>query len=160
MTTEATAANNGNGGTFDIEAITDLIVPFEFPFEGSVLKGHWYKYKTTTPEWAANMTRRFNERLERFVKIREEMKGAKDTALILKLNKEKSELEDEAARAQYDWLADAIVDWNATGKGGPIPIESIKLKSFPVPFMVALGQHLERDRSGENPTLSDSQSGS
>lgn len=162
MTTDqdTAASTNGNAGTFDIDAITEMIVPFEFEFEGKKLKGHWYKYKTTTPDWAASRTRRFNERLERFVKVRDELKAAKDTALILKLNKEKTDLEDEAARAQYDWLADAIVDWNAVGKGGPVPIEAIRLKSFPVPFMVALGQHLEKDRSGENPTSSDSQSGS
>lgn len=160
MSEDLTAATNGNAGTFDIDAITDLIVPFEFPFEGSVLKGRWYKYKTTTPDWAATRSRRFQERLERFIEIREQLKTTKDTALILKLSKDKAQLEDEAQRAQYDWLADAIVEWNAVGKSGPVPIESMRLKSFPVPFMVALGQHLEKDRSGENPTSSDSQSGS
>jgi hypothetical protein len=160
MTDADTAATNGNAGTFDIDAITELIVPFEFPFEGSILKGHWYKYKTTTPEWASERSKRFQTRLERFLDIKQQLQATKDTALILKLSKEKAELEDEAARAQYDWLADAIVDWNAVGKGGPVPIESMRLKSFPTPFMVALGQHLEKDRSGENPTLSDSQSGS
>jgi hypothetical protein len=147
--------DNGTA-VFDIDAITELIVPFEFPFEGSVLKGRWFKYKTVTPEWAAIRSKRFNDRVERFIEISAEMKSSRDTTLLKKLNKEKSELEDEAQRAQYEWLADAIVEWNAVGKGGPIPIESIRLKSFPIPFMVALGQHLEKDRSGENPTSSDS----
>lgn len=151
--TQTTAAQNGAAEVCDIDAITDLIVPFEFPFEGHTLKGRWYKYKTTTPEWATERGKRFNERLERFVEIRAQMKATSDAALILKLNKEKSELEAEAQRAQYDWLASAITEWNAVGKNGPIPIESIRLKSFPVPFMVALGQHLEADRSGEPPLL-------
>lgn len=149
-----TKTNGDSSAVFDIDAITEMIVPFEFPFEGSVLKGRWYKYKTVTPDWAAARSKRFNDRVERFIEIREEIKGARDTAALKKLNKEKSELEDEAQRAQYDWLADAIVEWNAVGKGGPIPVESIRLKSFPIPFMVALGQHLEKDRSGENPTSS------
>lgn len=156
MSEDLTAASNGNAGTFDIDAITEMIVPFEFPFEGSVLKGTWYKYKTVTPEWATERSKRFNDRVERFIEISAEMKSSRDTALLKKLNKEKSELELEAQRAQYDWLADAIVEWNAIGKSGPIPIEVIRLKTFPIPFMVALGQHLEKDRSGENPTLSDS----
>lgn len=153
--------SNGNAGTFDIDAITDLIVPFEFEFEGKKLVGKWYKYKTVTPDWAADRARRFNDRMQRFAEIFNQIKSTKDTQLLLKLHKEKSELEDEAARAQYDWLADAITEWNAVYKDkSPIPIEAVRLKSFPIPLMVALAQHLEKDRAGENPTLSDSSNGS
>jgi hypothetical protein len=157
--TDQIAQTNGNTAiapTFDIDAITEMIVPFEFEFEGSKLIGKWYKYKTVTPEWAADRARRFNERMERFAEVYKQIKSTKDTALLVKLNKEKQELEDEAARAQYDWIADAITEWNAVSKGGPVPVESIRLKSFPIPFMVALAQHLEKDRAGENPTSSDS----
>lgn len=149
-----------NGAGFDIGAITDLVVPFEFSFEGQTLKGRWYKYRTTTPQWATDRARRYTERLERFVEIKQQLKTTKNTKQILKLTREKDRLEDEAQRAQYDWLADAIVEWNATSHGQPIPVEAIRLASFPVPFMVALGQHLEADRAGENPTLSDSSNGS
>jgi len=150
---------NGDG-VFDIDAITDLVVPFEFEFEGHKLKGHWYKYKTTTPEWAAERARRYAERLERFVEIKKELAQTKDTALILKLNREQQDVTEESQRAQYDWIADAIVDWNAVTKDQtPVPVASIRLKGFPIPFMVKLGQHLEADRAGENPTSSDSSNG-
>lgn len=161
MSDQDTAANNGNAATFDIDAITDLIVPFEFEFRGSKLRGRWFMYKTTTPEWATNLRRRFNEHVERFIDVTAEMKTTHDTVLLKKLNKEKARLEDEAQRAQYEWLADAIVEWNAVHKdGSPIPIETLRLATFPTPLLVALGKHLEKDRSGENPTSSDSQSGS
>ncbi len=151
--------NSKTAEQFDIDAITELIVSFEFEFEGQKLKGRWYKYKTTTPQWAADRVERYNQRLERFIEISNTLKTTKDTKLILKLNKEKTELQEESQRAQYDWLADAIVEWNATSKGQAIPIKAIRLKSFPAPFMVALGEHLEADRAGENPLSSDSSSG-
>lgn len=147
-------------GAFDIDGLTDLIVPFEFEFEGRTLKGRWYKYKTTTPEWEAARRRRYIERLERFAELNAQMKQTSDTALIVKISAEKNSLQDEATRAQYDWLADSLVEWNAVYKDQtPIPIESIKMAVFPIPFMVALGEHLEATRTGANPTSSDSPSG-
>jgi len=151
--------NNGDM-EFDLDAITNMIVPFEFAFEGRKLKGHWYKYKTTTPQWAAEKNRRFAERMERFVELKKTLVSTKDTTLLLKTQKEIHEIEDQAQRDQYLWLADAIVDWTATRKGEPIPVDEIRTKGFPLPFMVALGQHLEKDRAGENPTSSDSSNGS
>jgi len=161
MNDAETASVNGDAELFDIDAIIDLIVPFEFEFEGHKLKGHWFKYKTTTPEWAQQRVDRYTLRLERLVEIQKEINQTKDTTLILKRNQERTQIEQEAQRALYDWIADAIVDWTAVRRDKtPIPVEEIRTKGFPIPFMVKLGQHLEADRNGENPTLPTSPIGS
>lgn len=157
--TETAAATNGSG-EFDVGALVNLIVPFEFPYEGSTLKGRWYKYKTTTPEYARQTQEQQNQRIEKYLSLENQIQATKDRRAQARLLKEKQALDEQYQRTNYAWLADAIVEWNATDKGQPIPVDVIRLDSFPLPFMLALAEHLEASRHADkNPTSSDSLSG-
>lgn len=143
---------NADASVFDVSALVNLIVPFEFPFEGSTLKGTWLKYGTTTPDYAKRIRKAQQERLEKYAAIETKLKATKDRRAQLKLIKDKEKLDQEYQRVEYSWLADAIQTWNAVDKGEPIPIEAIRLDGFPLPFMVALADHLENSRTDKNPT--------
>lgn len=147
-----TGANNGAATAFNVDVLTNLIVPFEFPFEGQTLTGHWYKYKTTTPDHIRQRRERYLQRLEAFAALQEKASASSDAAEVLKLQKEKNELEEEAQRVKYSWLGDALIDWNATSNGQPIPIDVLKMSGIPLPFLVAFGEYLIGTRTGENPT--------
>jgi hypothetical protein len=152
--TDITGANGG--GFFDVDWLTNLVVPFEFEFEGHKLKGRWYKYKTTTPMWARGLRERQTQRLERYTEIENELRPAiesKDRRAQARLIAEKTKLDEEYQRASYLWLADAIVEWNAVDAAKtPIPIDVLRFDGFPLPFMVSLGQYLEDSRTDKNPT--------
>lgn len=148
---------NGNG-VFDVGWLRDLIVPFEFEFEGHKLSGTWRKYATTTPAWGQRVREEQAKRLERYAQLLEELRTAKGRAAT-KLMTEKEQLDDAYQRAQYSWLTDAVVTWNAVDQGQPLPIESMKMDGFPLPFLTALGKHLEDSRTDKNPTSSDSSNG-
>lgn len=151
--TAAVSAASSNGASFDVDALTNLIVPFEFPFEGQKLTGHWLKYKTTTPDHIRERREAYMQRLERFAALEEQVKLSADPNEVVTLQKEKNDLQEEAQRIRYSWIADAIVDWNATSQGQPIPVDVLRMSGFPLPFLVALGDHLAGTRTGENPTL-------
>lgn len=144
--------NGADASVFDIGALRELVVPFEFSFEGGVLKGEWRKYGTTTPTYAREQRDAQNKRIEKFAEIERGLKATKDRKVQLKLIKDKTALEEEYQRVEYSWLADAITKWNATDQGQPVPIEAMRLDGFPLPFMIALAQHLEDSRVDKNPT--------
>lgn len=154
---------NGNAA-FNIDALVNMVVPFEFPFEGSVLKGTWRKYATTTPKWARDLRVEQSKRLERYIDLEKELKSARSSnnrKAQTRLIKQKESLDDEYQRASYSWLADAVVTWNAVDNDKqPIPIEAMRMDGFPLPFLVAFGQHLEESRTDKNPSSSDSSNGS
>lgn len=158
QTLDITGGPPGNNGTgvaafFNVDALTGLIVPFEFPFEGQTLKGHWFKYKTTTPDHIRERRERYMQRLEQYAGLEAQFKGTSNPEDVLKLQAEKNDLEEEAQRVKYSWLGDAIADWNAVDNNQqPIPIDVLKMASFPLPFLVAFGDYLIGTRTGENPT--------
>lgn len=143
----------GNGeGFFDVDWLTNLIVPFEFTFEGRALKGQWYRYKTTTPDWIQNSVSAARETIKEHGELQEKIDKSENENEIAELRKRMREIETKGTRARYAWLAHSIVSWNATSKGEPIPISEQVFNSIPVPFLIALGDHLASTRTGQNPT--------
>lgn len=145
------AEQNGNG--FVVDDLLNMIVPFEFSFEGSVLRGRWYKYKTNTPSYHRGLMARLRELrgeiMDLSEKIRSPQTEEKDIpALVAK----RDDIEDRLQRAQYNWMTDALVEWNAVGHDKQIlTIAKETLDTFPVALLSKLNEFFEKERVGENP---------
>jgi len=158
MSEVETAPSNGHAETFSVGAILDLAVPFEFPFEGQVLKGRWYKYKTTTREYIKARVTERNDQLTRYRDLQTQIETlADDDTRIVAMTAECEQLEEAVQRTNYSWLTDAIIEWNAVGRDQRlIPITAASFAEIPVPFLVALDQFLVDSRTDKNPTSSGS----
>lgn len=158
MSESETAIQNGHGDVFSIGEILDIVVPFEFPFEGQKLKGKWYKYKTTTRDYIKARVAERNEQLERYEALRRQIATLESgDAKIDEMTAECARLEDAAQRTNYSWLTDAIIEWNAVGRDKQsLPITAAAFSEIPVPFLVALDQFLIDSRTDKNPTSSGS----
>jgi hypothetical protein len=149
---EVDAAQNGNG--FVVDDLLDMIVPFEFPFEGSVLKGRWYKYKTTTPTYIRTVMGRVRELRESVMDLTQRIVEAKNSdPEIPALLRERDELEDQLQRSPYDWMAVGIAEWNATGRDRELlPISKETLDTWPLLLLNKLNEFFSKERTGENPS--------
>jgi hypothetical protein len=147
------AAQNGNGG-FVVDDLLNMIVPFEFPFEGKTLKGKWYKYKTTTPTYVRTVMRRVRELREQVHTLTQQIIDAKnDDPDLPKLLSERDELEDQLQRTPYDWMATGITEWNAVRVNKEVlPISKETLDSWPLLLLNRLNEFFSKERTGENPT--------
>jgi hypothetical protein len=140
-------------GFFDVDDLLNLIVPFEFEFEGRKLTGTWYRYKTTTPDWIQAGVTKARAKIAEYNELIEKARGTEDRAQLERLRKQADQIEADGFRAKYMWLADALVSWNAVDrKKKPLPISETVFRSLPVPFIVALGEYLASTRTGANPT--------
>jgi hypothetical protein len=151
-TSSGVITSNGGDGFFDFDWLTNLIVPFSFEFEGRKLTGTWYRYKTTTPEWIQASVNAARSAVEELREIVTKIEKATDSKEIEPLLKRKVEIEQQSTRARYAWLAESIVSWNASHNGAILPINETTFKAIPVPFLIALGDHLASTRTGQNPT--------
>lgn len=147
-----------NGEVFAIGDLLDLIVPFEFEFEGRKLKGRWYKFKTSTRAYVKGKTADRLAVLERWTAMQQEMRSLlPDDPRTEEVKEQSLQLEEEADRAQTSWLVDAIVEWNAVGRdGATIPITAAGFADIPIPFLTVLADYLVESRTDKNPTLTDS----
>ena len=157
MSESLDARTNGDGEVFSVGAVLDLIVPFEFPFEGQKLKGQWYKYRTTTKEYIRERVAERNEQIDRFEKLRREINTlASDDPRVPEMIAECERLEQVVDRTNYSWLTDAVTEWNMVLKGEKVPLTAEGLVGVPIPLLVALDQFLINSRTDKNPTSSDS----
>jgi|SRR6185369_3057060 len=144
--------DNGNG-FFDVDWLTNLIVPFEFTFEQRKLKGTWYRYRTTTPDWIQQYVNDGRALIEEHRELSEKLATAKDENEIARIRMRRQEIETAGNRAKYTWVAHALVSWNAVGKDKQVlPINEEVFNQIPLPFLIAFGDYLASTRTGENPT--------
>lgn len=120
-----------------IADLVNKVDTFRFEYDGFVLEGEYYKYKTTTPNYA-------KEGLTNLPEVPEEGTDEEKKAAQLK--------RDEALSKFYDkTLADTIKSWNATDEGGnPVPPSIETFSQLPMPFTTAFAGFLRELR--ENPT--------
>lgn len=149
-----------NGAVFAVGNLLDLIVPFEYPFEGHKLTGRWYKYKTTTRSY---INRKKEERLAQLEQWGELQKSIQtlqpNDPRIDSLTAECAALEESIQRTNTSWLIDAIVEWNMVGLDGQVlPITAEGIIDVPIPFLDGLATFLVESRTDKNPTSTDSQS--
>lgn len=119
-----------------ISSLVDKVEPFEFHFDGEVLKGQYYKWKTQTPNYAKSLKAQLPDEL---------LEG---TAEELAANKKARE--DMAEKlGEKMFLADTIVSWDMTEvEGGEIVPPSLEvLNSLPVEFTRALSKHFDELRN-------------
>jgi hypothetical protein len=126
--------------------IADLVnktEPFEFTFDGFVLKGEWFKYKTTTFAYGR--------------KVQQELPDISEESLT---GLSASEIKDRIVKLQSlssRTLADTIKSWNAEDDdGNPVLPTWEVFEGLPEPFVKALALKFKELR--ENPTLPDSPS--
>lgn len=146
------AAQNGNG-SFVVNDLLDMIVPFEFPFEGSKLTGRWYKYRCTTPAYIRGVRAKVREQRERVLDISQKLVDAPlEDPEVPRLLDERDKLDDLLQRSQYDWMAEGIVEWNAVGhEKAPLPISKETLDTWPLLLLNRLNEFFSKERTGENP---------
>lgn len=147
------AAQNGNSA-FVVDDLLNMIVPFEFPFEGSVLKGRWYKYRTTAPSYIQGLMAKIRNYRDQVIALTQQVDQVKPSdPQFSVLMEQRDLLEDRLNRSPYDWMADAVVEWNAVGKDRePLTISTEVLDTFPLLFLEKLNGFLAAERRGENPT--------
>lgn len=145
--------SNGNG--FAIDELLNMVVPFDFPFEGHNLKGKWYKYKTTSPNYVKGMMEKLRIYREKVLTLTRDIGDpATGVDALAKLLQERDEAEECLQRTQYDWLADGLVEWNVVNRSGEaLPISMDTLNSFPLLFLSKLNEFFANERQGQNPTL-------
>lgn len=126
-----------------ISDLVNKVDKFRFEYDGFVLEGEYYKYKTTTPNYArsglANIPKVPEDGTEEEIKA---ALKAREEALTTLYNKA---------------LADTIKSWNAVdGDNNPVPPTVEVLNTLPTPFTDAFAEKLKEWR--ENPTLPSSPS--
>lgn len=128
-----------------ISDLVNKVEPFRFEFDGEVLEGTYYKYKTTTPNYEKALWANFPPLLEEGT---DEDKAANAKA------------RDEASiNIGVKVLSDVVITWNAEDDSGEPVRPSLELfKQLPAPFTNALLEFFKKLRSGENPTSPDSPS--
>src|SRR5690348_18252559 len=100
-----------------ISDLVNKVAPFRFEYDGFVLEGEFYKYKTTTPSYA-------KAALESVPKVSEE--GTKEEQEAAQEARSKA-MEKLGAKT----LADTIKSWNAEDENGPLPPSIEVFESLP-----------------------------
>ena len=121
-----------------ISELVNKVEPFRFEFDGEVLEGTYYKYKTTTPKYMRAAAESVPEEL---------LEG---TA------KQKADAEKERYKVLesvgYQMLADTIATWNAQDDdGNPIPVGPEVFSQLPDSFIEQMNKRFKELREG-NPT--------
>lgn len=93
--------------SFKINDLVEKVEPFSFPFDGMVLEGKYFKYKTTTPNYAKESLASIPDELTEGT---EEEKAANRKA------------RNEAMMTRgLKIITDTIIEWNAEdGEGNPV----------------------------------------
>lgn len=119
-----------------ISALVDRIDDFTFEFDGEVLTGKYYKWKTQTPNYAKALKAQIPDEL---------LEG---TAEELAANK-KSREEMAEKLGEKMFLADTIVSWDMEDVEGGQPVApSLEvLNALPVEFTRALSAHFDALRN-------------
>ena len=129
-----------------ISDLVDRVEPFEFVYDKWTLKGEWYKYRTTTPNYAKKAAADIPE-IPKDITEEEEKKAreARNKALI---------------KVAHQAFADTIKSWDAVdGEGNPVPISPEVFDELPEPFTEKFFTFLNGLRDGtENPTSNGSPS--
>ncbi len=146
------------GAVFAVGTLLDLIVPFEYPFEGQILKGRWFKYKTSTRTYVKTKTAERQGQLNQWAALQKQIEALEPSdPAVDDLIAQCQQLDDAAQRTNVSWLSDALVEWNAVGRDQQIiPFTPAGLADLPIPFLVQFARFLVDSRTDENPTLSDS----
>ncbi len=143
-----------------ISDLVNKVEAFEFKYDGFVLKGTFKKYATTTPRYLKGIRAAQAEFEAELEDIDSRLKKASgDEAAQIETEKEK--LEEKISRTAYQWLTDAIVDWDAQDADDqPLPPSQETFNQMPMPFLLGFGSFLGglRQETLENPTSPDSQS--
>jgi len=143
-----------NGAAFAIGDLLNLIVPFEFPFEGQTLRGRWYKFKTATRSYQKEKQAERMRQIDEWGSLQKEIALLQpDDPRMDDLIAQCDALEESAQRTNTAWLVDAVVEWNAIGADQQtIPLTAAGLIDVPIPFLAAFAQHLIDSRTDKNPT--------
>jgi hypothetical protein len=143
---------------FSVGDLLDLIVSFEYPFEGQKLKGRWRKYKTSTRSYVKTKQAERQQQLQRWAELQKQIEAlAPGDPQIDTMIAECEKLDEAAQRTNVSWLSDALVEWNAVGRDkNVIPFTPAGLADIPVPFLVKFAQFLVDSRTDENPASPDS----
>lgn len=115
-----------------ISDLVNKVEPFRFEYDGFILEGEFWKYRTTTPTYQRQLKKLTDE----------------------------AETDDARERVGYKWLSDAIKSWNALGENDqPLPPTSETFDSLPTPFIIEFGTYLAGLREGNPPNSPASQTG-
>lgn len=105
-----------------ISDLVNKVEPFRFEYDGFVLEGEYWKYKTTTPTYAKQALDSVPKVLDKGTD--EEIAAARDAHI--------KGLERVGAQS----LADTIKSWNAGDSDGkPLPITIETFEQLPQPFI-------------------------
>ena len=121
-----------------ISDLVNKVEPFKFEYDGFVLEGEYYKYKTTTPNYAKQMLATLPDELAEGT---DEEKEAATKAR-----------NEAAQKAGLKSIADMIVSWNAEDdQGNSLPLTIELLEQLPAVFTERLVDFFNDLRNG-NPT--------
>ena len=120
-----------------IANLVNRFEPFKFEFDGEVLEGEYYKYRTTTPSYSKAALASLPE-----------VPRDGTEAEIEAANEARIEgLEKLGAKA----LADTIKSWNAEDENGqPLPPSVEMFEQLPQPFIKAFFRYLSELREGSD----------
>lgn len=131
-----------------ISDLVNKVEAFRFEYDGFVLEGEWFKYKTTSPSYAKKLE-------EGVPEIAEDLSETER----LKASKERfSALEKKLFQA----LAESIKSWNVVDEHGePLQPSADLFEQLPEPFTSAFAGFFKKRREAErdpdkNPPLPDS----
>lgn len=122
-----------------ISALVDRVEDFEFHFDGEVLKGQYWKYRTTTHRWAKEV----------MGSLPEVLTEGTPTEITASEKARNEASEKIAARI----VADTIKSWNAEDdEGNPLPPSIEVMEQLPQRFVDLLVDHFKELREPkENP---------
>lgn len=121
-----------------VSELVNRVEPFKFEFDGLVLEGTYYKYRTTVPSYGRELEKSIPELLEEGT---DEEKQARI-----------KQREDALEAAGFRAIADTIKTWNAEDDdGNPLMVTAEVFNSLPDPFTTKFLAFLRELREG-NPT--------
>lgn len=123
-----------------ISDLVNKVEPFRFEFDGEVVEGTYYKYRTTTPNYA------------------KEAAASVEEALTEGTEEEKAKKRDEMmAKAGFKAVADTIISWNVEDdEGKPVPLTMETFEQLPEAFtqwFIELFNELRSPTEKKSPAL-------
>lgn len=119
-----------------ISDLVNKVEPFKFEYDGFVLEGEFYKFRTTTPKYAKDA----------MASVPEIPPGLSGEELAIAEKKR----EDAFARLGAKSLSDTIKSWNAEDdEGNALPATVEVFEQLPQPFTNAFLDFLGVLREGE-----------
>lgn len=121
-----------------INDLVNKVAEFRFEFDGEVLEGKYYKYKTSTPNYGKGLLASIPQPLEEGT---DEEKAARQ-----------QEIDEASLGIGLQSITDMIVEWNAQDdEGNPLPLSMELLEQLPTAFTEKLIEFFKELREG-NPT--------